>query len=378
MGKFRVKITGLNLDKFINGLYERGVGIENTERTEYNQLILEFKSDKFKVVKELLDFYKLEFEIIGGSGINYFFKKYWFRFGLFLGLICTIILCFFATKIYWKVDVVIDGENLEVKNQIEEFLAEVDLRVGAKIKDISTRDMERLILKNIQGCSMVVVEENGVNLKVFVKLAVEEKEEKQKDIVAGFSGVIEKIDYVSGNLLVNVGEAVISGQPLITSGNVGDVFLEAKGDIFARCWISGVAVETTVKTEQKRTGRVVEVSFIECFGQKFYSSELTEEDAENMFEKYETERQEVVLSQNNLVPIKKISIYYYEIEESCDIIPSEQLIEELKAQALKVARNQLPENAEELDVTFKVIEMGEVVKVVCNIETVLNITMRRE
>lgn len=378
MGKFRVKITGLNLDRFINSLYERGVCIENIERSDYNMLIFEFKSDKFNVVKELLNFYKLECEIIGGSGINYLLKRYWYRFGLIFGVICTIFLCFFATQIYWKVEVVVEGENAKIQSEVENFLAEENLKVGAKIENITTRDMERLILKNIQGCSMVVVEENGVNLKVFVKLAVEENEEKQKDIVAGFSGVIEKIDYISGNLLVNVGEAVVLNQPLITSGSVGDVFMEAKGDIYARCWITGVSVGTSSKTEQKRTGKVVEVSFIECFGQRFYIGDLTEADAENMFEKYETETSEVKLSQNNLLPIKKISIYYYEIEESCDIIPNEQLIEELKAQALKVARNQLPETADELDVTFKVIEMGEITKVVCNIETVLNITKRRD
>ncbi len=378
MGKFRVEITGLNLDRFINALYEKGIYLENVSRVEYDKLILECKTKDFKRVEEVLNLYKLQFAVVGGSGIGYLLKSCWYRFGLLLGVVFTIFVCFFTTQVYWRVEVEVEGGNVEIQHLVEEFLVEENLKIGAKRQNISTRDMERLILKNVKGCSMVVVETEGVNLKVFVKPAVEEGVEKQKDIVAGFSGVIERIDFISGNLLVNVGEAVVSGQPLITSSDIGDVFMEAKGDIFARCWIDGTQVGSNEIKNVKRTGRVVEINFLECFGQRFYSGELTEEDAKNMFSKYETEIKEVKLSQNNLLPIKKFSIYYYEIEESCDIIPDEQLIEGLKAEALKNARAKLPEKAEEIDVTYKVIKMGEMTKVVCNIETVLNITTRRE
>lgn len=378
MGKIRFEIDGLNLDRLINKLEDNNIGIENVEKSDYNKMVLTCKSKNFGKVKEILKALHLEYTIIGGSGLLYFFKKNWFRFGLLIGLIFTIYACFYVTSIYWNVEVVVDTENAQIQEKVVEYLNSQNLKVGAKKQKITTRDIERKILKNINECSLVVVEENGVNIKVFVRQSVERSGVAESDVVASRSGVIEKIDIKSGNLLVNVGEAVVSGQPLIKADKVGDVFLEAKGDIFARCWIAGESVGSVENKAIKRTGRVITVEYITMFGQKLYSSKNTGIDAENTFLKYQTEVTESNLSQNNLLPIKKISINYYEIEEVCDIISHEQLVENLKQQALTNAERLLPQNAENLGVTYKVIEMGSITKVVCNIETVINIAKRGE
>ena len=378
MGKIRFEIDGLNLDRLINKLEDNNICVENVEKSDYNKMILTCKSKDFGKVKDILKVLHLEFNIVGGSGLLYFFKKNWHRFGLLIGLIFTIYACFYVTSIYWSVEVVVDTENAQIQEMVIEYLNSQNLKVGAKKHKLTTRDIERKILKNINECSLVVVEENGVNIKVFVKQAVERNGVADADVVASRSGVIEKIDIKSGNLLVNVGEAVVSGQPLIKADKVGDVFLEAKGDIYARCWITGECVGEIESRSIKRTGRVITVEYITMFGQKLYSSNETEYDAENTFSKYQTEVTEHNLSQNNLLPIKKISINYYEIEEVCDIISREQLVENLKQQALINAEKLLPKNAENLGVAYKVIEMGSITKVVCNIETVINIAKRGE
>lgn len=378
MGKIRCEIIGLNLDRFLDALQKEALNLENIERSDYNRLVFLCESKNFAKIKGVMVAHKLDYKIVGGSGILYFLRRNWYRFGLIVGLLFTFYACFFATGIYWRVEVEVDTNNAKIKEQVVQFLNSENLKSGAKKQKIATRDIERQILKNVNDCSLVVVEEEGVNLKVFVKQAVGKKALSEKSVVASHSGVIEKIDFASGNLLVNVGEAVVAGQPLISAGKVGDCFMEAKGDIFARCWIMGECVGSTINKSTSKTGRVITVEYIEIFGKRAYISKNTEDDAKSLFALYETEQTESNLSQNNLLPIKKISINYYEIEEVCDIIDSEQLVENLKHQALENASKNMPVGAENLGVNYKVINLGSVTKVICNIETVLKISIRGE
>ena len=378
MGKIKAEIEGLNLDRFLNTLFEKSIAVQNVERPAYNKLIFECKKSDFNEIKKLLETFKIEFKIVGWSGLLYWVRSNWYRFGLLIGVIFAIYASFYVTGFYWNVEVEVDTLNPEMVAKVTDYLNSQNLKVGAKIRDVSTRDIERLILKNIDDCAMVVVENEGVTLKVFVKQAENGRSLSNSNIVAGFSGVIEEINLGSGTLLVNIGDAVVEGQPLIQSGNVGDVFMEARGEIVAKCLISGDAVGSTQLKTEKRTGNCVTVAFIEVMGKKFYSSEMTEIDAQNCFSNYEIEEEECQLSKNNLVPIKKTCITYYEIEEVCDIINIEQLTEDLKSTAYNVAKAKLPNGAPELGITYSVINQGELVRVVCNIETRLNIARRGE
>ena len=57
-------------------------------------------------------------------------------------------------------------------------------------------------------------------------------------------------------------------------------------------------------------------------------------------------------------------------------IAEEELVQNLKAQAKKVAENNLPKGAEVTGETYTVFNENGFVKVVCNLETMLDIAMR--
>ncbi len=378
MGKIRVEINGLNLNKFLNEVNNKKIPIFNTQRVEYNELVLECSVVNFKELRSLAIKQNLELKKVSESGIAGLLIQNWFRFGLVAGLLVTIIACNLLTSFYWKVNISVDSNNEIIQAQVNEYLTSQNLKVGAKRQYIATRELEKQILKNIEGCASVVVRNNGVELEVVIKEAVQQSTLSDKDIKASHSGVIEEIKLVSGLLLVNVGESVVTDQPLILADKVGDVFMEANGSIVAKVLVSGEAVGSTETKSEKRTGKVIEVSYINLFGKKLYVQGTTEVDAENSFLRYEVEETEVQLTKNNLVPITKYVKTYYEIEESCDIINYDDLIESLKASAYKTARVNLPQGAEELAVTYNIIENGSIYKVVCNIETRLNIAIRGE
>ncbi len=378
MGKFRLKIIGLNLNRLLNILNAKNIEIFDLERISYNDIELSIQSFNLKETKKYIQQNNLRYEILGGSGILYFLRTYWYRFGIVFGLLLSIAGFIIATKYYWSVEVEIDSGNCEVLTQVQTFLTEQGIAVGEPLKEIESRSLERIILENIEDASIVVVKQQGVSLKVFIKEAVKQMNLSEQGIVANFGGVIEEIDLVSGSLIVNIGDAVAKGDVLITSGKVGDVFMEAHGSIIARVQIEGDAVGCLEQVSEIRTGNCTEVVYLEAFGKRFYSSDVTENVAENLYGKYQVEKEEVVLTQNNLLPIKKIVLRYYEIEEKCVTIDYGQLIEQLSASAYNIAKSRLPQGSDELAVSYNTIQEGSLHKVVCSIETRVDIAKRAD
>lgn len=378
MGKILLKINGLNLNRLLNTLNAKGVFIYDLDRSEYDRATFGVDNANFSVVKEHIKQNGLNYEIIGGSGLLYFLKTNWYRFGLLLGLIASVVAIYIATSYYWEVRVEVDSGNAEIVAEVNKILEEEGLVVGGQIKKIQTRDIERMMLERVEESALVVVTHEGVKLNIFIKEATKPESLSENGIVASFSGVIEQIDLSSGNLLVNIGDAVTKGELLISSGKVGDVFMEAHGSIIARVLVEGDSVGGLNKITTVRTGNYVEVVYIEAFGKKFYSSEMTEEQAEIQYVDFEVEKSEVALTQNNLLPIKKNVLRYYEISEKCVTISYEQLIEELSANAYTMAESRMPVGAESLSVSYKVVEDGSLYKVVCSIETRIDIAKRDE
>ena len=378
MGKFRLKIEGLNINRLLNVFNAKNIEIYDLKKLDYNNLELTIDSYNFKYAKNLIKNNGLNVRVIGGSGFTYFLKANWFRFGVVVGLAFSFVAFIIATSFYWNVEVEIDTENSEVVAKVQEFLSQQGIVVGEKVKKLKSRELERIILECVDDASLVVVEQKGVSLKVFIKESTKPLNLSEKGVVASYSGVIEEIKLASGQLMVNIGDAVTKGDVLIASGKIGDVFMEAHGSIVARVQIEGDSVGSTEQTSMVRSGNFVEVVYLDAFGKRFYSSDLTEDMAEKQYIEYELERQEVVLTQNNLLPIKKIVLRYYEIQESCVTIEYEQLIEQLSATAYNIAESRLPDGAEALAVGYNVVQDGSLYKVICSIETRIDIAKRAE
>lgn len=378
MGKIRLKINGLNLNRLLNTLNAKNISIYDLKRNGYDKLELSVDSYNFKETKKHLLANGLDFDMTGGNGLLYILKTYWYRLGLVVGFIFSILAIAVSTNYYWNINIEVDTGNAEITKEVNQFLINQGIVVGGRIKDIQTRTIECAIIETIEDSALVVVTREGVNLNVFIKESTKQANLSENGIVASFSGVIEQIKLSSGNLLVNIGDAVVEGQTLIQSGKVGDVFMEAHGSIIARVQIDGDSVGGLEKVSMGKTGKVTEVSYIEVLGKKFYSTELNESEAEKQYEHYEVEREEIVLSQNNLLPIKKNVSRYYEIQENCVTIDYEQLIKELSESAYNVAISRLPEGAEVLAVSYKTIQEGTLYKVVCSIETKIDIAKRAE
>ena len=370
-----LSLVGLNLNRIFNGLVEKGVVFEKIVQQSYNSMVICVSAKQLKIVKEECLKNNVEVVVLKDKSFRSFFLMLAKRSGFILGAVLTIVtMCILSSKLL-KINVKIDGSSIKNEDVLN-VIYEENINVGSAMSGINAKEIENLIVSKLPSSSVVVVNKNGVVLDIYIKEIVLPNELESGDIVAGYDGVIEEIKLVSGSLEVNIGDAVCKGQTLIKETNVGDYYVEARGSIIAKVLISGDAVGSLEQVRAKRSGKFVEYSYLECFGIKKQIGKLSESDAKSTYDNYECEITEKYICKNNLLPIKKIVVRYYEICEECVILTVEELQNSLKEQSLKNARANLAIGAKELSVSYNVIEESGLVKVVCNIETKIDIACR--
>ena len=72
MGKFRLKIEGLNINRLLNVFNAKNIEIYDLKKLDYNNLELTIDSYNFKYAKNLIKNNGLNVRVIGGSGFTYF------------------------------------------------------------------------------------------------------------------------------------------------------------------------------------------------------------------------------------------------------------------------------------------------------------------
>ena len=368
-----VKITGLNINKLLNELNKNGFNISEVKRLSYDELHFKISSKEYKKLIDLPLSKCYNISVIEVLPQNKWLNLLVLRCGVLLGiLVASFFVYSFSTKI-WKINVTMDKEIAGVTNEmVISTLKNCGVEQGYEF-NTTTREIERKLTSAIDGCSMAVVERDGINLNVFLKAREYKKELSEANVVAEYSGVITDINLVSGILTVNIGEGVTKGQVLIASGTTGDYFSEAVGDIKAKIIISGQAVGGLETVSVKRSGKTHELSYIEVFGKRYECGKQNKIE----YAKYETEEQEIVVFKNLLLPIKKVNVTVFELVETKQTITKEELIEKLKQQSYNDAKNSLPPFASEGKTSFDVYEENGLFKVVCNIEVETIISKRQ-
>ena len=196
------------------------------------------------------------------------------------------------------------------------------------------------------------------------------------NIVSNYNGVITDVNYISGILTVNKGEAVVKGQVLIASGPSGDFYQEAIGTVFAKAKICGEAIGAKQTSSITRSGEFIEVIYYEVLG-KCFGKEDVQTRASEAFLNYEIEESSEILFNNFLLPVKKVTAKIYELNETSINKSNAALITELKEKAYNDALNELPQESKVDRVSYDVFNEGELYKVVCTIESTINIGIRK-
>lgn len=371
-----VKIIGLNIPRLLKKMELKQINVKAIRKASYNEIEIEISSRDYK---KLIDLNKNEcynIVVIKNKPKFAFLSVMFSRVGILIGVIVMACFVYNISNKIWDISVAFDEPiNGVSEESVLKLLNDSGVSVGKKLT-LSARELEKELLKNIDASSMVTVKKNGINLEVFIKAREFKPELSSADIVAEFDGVITEINLVSGILTTNIGEAVTKGQVLISSGTTGDYFAEAIGDVYAKARICGEAIGALETTSVKRTGNKKEITFYELMGKQFGFNESIEE-AVQEYSYYEIEEEYCYLFDCFILPLKKVTLTIYELTETKENSSNAELITNLKQQAYNDAIKALPQGAKEEKVSYDVFNEGGLYKVVCIIESTINIAKRQ-
>ncbi len=150
-------------------------------------------------------------------GGYYIYRRLLRHTGLYLGMLCFLMLVYILSQFLWKVE--FDGNHLHTDEQLLVFLEKNSVGFGSRTREIDCSGIEAELRKEFRDISWASVELNGSRLMVRIKESIRPVEASESDgkfhIVAGQNGLVTKIITRKGTPRVMVGDSVQKGDVLI-------------------------------------------------------------------------------------------------------------------------------------------------------------------
>lgn len=210
------EIKGLNLDRFINTAYKRGVELYEVKKYGNKRLIVTvsyYKSQKFFAIAEELCY---NIKKIRDKGKTYPLLQLSRSIGLFLGAIIFIVTSCVLNDLIFSFSYL--GSGSLYKREIEEYLYSVGVKQYSRFSDITLSELEDGILADNPHLSFVSCIKKGNRLIINSALSAEKVKTLPTDVYrlcSDSNGVVESVKVYRGTALVKVGDEVKVGQVLV-------------------------------------------------------------------------------------------------------------------------------------------------------------------
>ena len=305
----RVSIEGLNIEKGINKLTSDNVNIYNLVRESYNKVILTV-SDK-DIPRLQQEFRTADFQYIGSYGIVSIVMTLLHRIGFIVGLVISIVLYSILNLFTLHIEVV-GIENID-RNMIIEAVEGFGIRLGA-INSYNKDELEKYILNNVDGVSLVSTQTIGTTIVVNIKEESSSVEENIESYVSPYNMVINDFQVFAGISNMYIGQIVRKGDVLIYPEEYTDSdgvlhLVEPKATLFATIWHTVTEVFYKNEIVYSRTGNSI-TSYKYCIGDKV----VIDKTKENCYQLYDTVSRESLVN-SSLLPIRYVETVYYETVE---------------------------------------------------------------
>lgn len=330
--KIVISITGINTLRFINLLKQNNIRLFNIKRMSDTTECVMFAKD-FKKIKSFAKITGVRVRISKKNGPGFFIFNNRNRYFLVAGLIIFIIIILWSTKKIVKIE--IRGNEYYASTEIYEFLTENNIDYGSVVKNISCKDIEKLMLNHFDLLTFVSVHINGNTLIITVKENKTVKQEKEDEtpcnLVATEDGVVVSIITRAGVPLVKAGDEVKREDVLVYSKidynkimgeNYGYETVCSDADILIR--VNKEYKDIVNRKYEKRvyTGRIQKVK-----GIKINNLYLTISKEKCKFKKYDTE----TTYSDDRYGFKKLPVtYFYTTYREYELVESEYTDEELQ------------------------------------------------
>lgn len=330
--KIVISITGINTLRFINLLKQNNIRLFNIKRMSDTTECVMFAKD-FKKIKSFAKITGVRVRISKKNGPGFFIFNNRNRYFLVAGLIIFIIIILWSIQKIVKIE--IRGNEYYASTEIYEFLTENNIDYGSAVKNISCKDIEKLMLNHFDLLTFVSVHINGNTLIITVKENKTVKQEKEDEtpcnLVATEDGVVISIITRAGVPLVKAGDEVKREDVLVYSKidynkimgeNYRYETVCSDADILIR--VNKEYKDIVNRKYEKRvyTGRIQKVK-----GIKINNLYLTISKEKCKFKKYDTE----TTYSDDRYGFKKVPVtYFYTTYREYELVESEYTDEELQ------------------------------------------------
>lgn len=373
LGGIKLCVKGVNQERNFNSLI-KDVEIYNLKRTSHTNAEFCVKFKNYKNLTKNLK--KHNFEVINQKKYGFIgvFSDFLKRWGIIFAL-CFFAVGFIVFSNFVFSTQIIGLEKIEYSN-IKSVLQQNNY-VGLILKDsINTKQVENIIMDNFDNISLVSVMIKGNTLVVSIKEKVINDEYENKDnfkpLLSKYSGLITDINLIQGTLKVQVGDIVKVGDVLVEAfiydSSHQKQSIEPKAEITAKVWYVGKENHFSVRLETVRTGNVKTISYLTFMG-LFLSTPPSQTD---LFANYESITSVSCISNNNILPIYRHLIVYYETEK----VQIEEDFESVKENILQKAKQKALQLVEEYDIISKEYFNMSTVSNVTFVEYVIEVTKR--
>ena len=281
-GSVRLEVEGAFPERFLNLCAQRGILFWNVEWMEATRLRLTVTRRGSRQAAALGERTLCTVTPAGRSGMPYFlarFKKryaFWVGMGLSMAAVC--VLSSFVLTIEVK------GNTTVPTAQILTELRRQGLGIGTFGPGLDERTVGNKVLLQLPQLSWLSINLYGTRAEVLVREAVEAPElvdaQEYGSVVARASGIVTKVEALTGEAVVKVGDTVLEGETLISGTvhlegpaysdkpEIGQIQVRASGWVYARTWRT-MAAQLPLEAQVKRyTGEETNLWSVTALGRR--------------------------------------------------------------------------------------------------------------
>lgn len=281
-GSVRLEVEGAFPERFLNLCAQRGILFWNVEWMETTRLRLTVTRRGSRQAAALGERTLCTVTPAGRSGMPYFlarFKKryaFWVGMGLSMAAVC--VLSSFVLTIEVK------GNTTVPTAQILTELRRQGLGIGTFGPGLDERTVGNKVLLQLPQLSWLSINLYGTRAEVLVREAVEAPElvdaQEYGSVVARASGIVTRVEALTGEAVVKVGDTVLEGETLISGTvhlegpaysdkpEIGQMQVRASGRVYARTWRT-MAAQLPLEAQVKRyTGEETNLWSVTALGRR--------------------------------------------------------------------------------------------------------------
>lgn len=341
-----IKISGFNINKFINKSVNSNIEIMNLYNSDSRYYKCCIHITKYQQLKNLADKYNCKIEIISRNIVSTIMDNIKYRFVFVSGIAIFITILYICSSLVWIID--IEGNSQLSNSEIYKFCNDNNLYIGCPVSSVDGKLLSENIKNKFKNISWVNFSIDGT--RVYIKMA-EGKEESVAvtgvepcDIVADKDGIISDIitdkgtPFVKKNDVVTKGDILISGT-LVNSGNeeieINDI-VHSRGTVRASVTKNYNFTVPLLQVKKIYTGNSINKYRLKLWQLDFADSNDVK------YKKYDFSKSvnQLKLSENIYLPVTFFKYNYREYETTEEIISEENA----KNIANKMVRKYIIEN----------------------------------